>query len=198
MTHVLDILLNNRLYCPQYNNLNDPFEGLFHRLRPFKLSEGYREGMEQKTIEDLYIASTRKNVCSLSSDLQDVKLWSHYANGHTGIAIELEIPDDDVVEVKYSPELVFQGGGLQMLVLDAKSILSLKTNHWEYESEYRIITDKEYFNINGMITNIYCGFNISDLHKDIISKLVSTHGIELYETDLDTINIKIIQANKIK
>ena len=29
LDHVLDILLNDRLYCAPYSNLNDPFEGQF-------------------------------------------------------------------------------------------------------------------------------------------------------------------------
>ena len=30
--HVADIILNDRLYCPTYEELNDPFEGLFVAL----------------------------------------------------------------------------------------------------------------------------------------------------------------------
>ncbi|MCW8831230.1 MAG: DUF2971 domain-containing protein [Gammaproteobacteria bacterium] len=107
MDYALDIILNERLYCPEYSELNDPFEGLFNQLMPGSFDSGFDNGFStsNKTIsnvDELLADSYHTRVCSLTSDLHDVRLWSHYADSHRGIAIELDFTNriDDVTEVK--------------------------------------------------------------------------------------------------
>src|SRR4030042_1235985 len=110
--HVLDIILNQRLHCSTYPELNDPFEGLFVTTRNitganFKINEA----------KDLFEGAIDKvKICSLSSDLNDVRLWSYYADGHEGIVFEIDFSglekrnDSKVIhQVTYSEKLPSSG-----------------------------------------------------------------------------------------
>lgn len=204
--HALDIIINQRLYCSEYTKLNDPFEGLFREIIPNFIPSGltvrplgdelsYSEKI--KRYDDLIMATDHKRICSLSSDLNDVKLWSHYAQSHTGIAIELDLPDSDVVEVEYHDNIKTVGIGLLALGQSAKELFAHKTNHWDYESEYRIVTDQEYYDINGKIKRIYCGVALSPLHEEILSDLTRKYGFDLYCTELDANQVQIKPGFKI-
>lgn len=45
-----------------------------------------------KSISELPLFEN-KTVCSLTASLSDIRLWSHYADGHTGVAIEIDIDE---------------------------------------------------------------------------------------------------------
>lgn len=202
MDHALDIIVNGRLYCPEYSDLNDPFEGLFIKMIPSRVNQfnplNTWARRTPASVDDIITSSIHKRVCSLSSDLNDVRLWSHYANSHRGIAIEIDFTDhmDDVREVQYSPKLLESGDTILTEVADPKLVLTRKTNHWGYESEYRIITDMEYYPVHGMVNAIYCGINMPDLHREILQATTSPYGIDLIETELDIENVRIVAKNK--
>ena len=204
MDYALDIILNERLYCPEYSKLNDPFEGLFNRLLPGSFGSGFSNGFStsNKTIsnvDELLADSRHTRVCSLSSDLNDVRLWSHYADSHRGIAIELDFTNhvDDVSEVKYKKELPTMLGGLFELGTSPKDILTIKTDHWEHESEYRIIHNTQSYYAIDMVKAIYCGIDISDMHKNTLLNIALAFHIDMYETTIDTEELKITVGKKL-
>ena len=182
--HAADIILNDRLYCPTYNELNDPFEGLFLALWTvsFKNISLKKFAFPTKLEETL----TRTRVCSLSSSISDVRLWSYYAHGHKGIALEIDFTgiESHIHEVIYSANL------RQFKNSTPQEVLSHKTNHWDYEAEYRIIHDKKYFPINKRIKTIYLGHRISDTHRDLLKKMMSK-DITIYSTRLNTRKIEV-------
>ena len=97
----LDIIMNERLYCAHHKDLNDPFEGLFSTIewkgggiirpvvrpivRPIvrDLQGNYPQTVF-KTLDELPSLDNDTRVCSLSSSMSDVRMWSLYASGHTG------------------------------------------------------------------------------------------------------------------
>ena len=104
LEYVLDIVHSERLHCASYKDLNDPFEGVFLQLlgRPRGLIRNLKR---QATLDDFGIGNFR--ICSLSASMNDVRMWSNYANGHRGMAIELDLDDrvDSIHEVTYRDEL---------------------------------------------------------------------------------------------
>lgn len=144
LNHALDILVNSRLYCSSYLDLNDPFEGLFSatihipprdRLKfPFfTLPESYSV---TKSVSDLCDSAQDKvRICSLSSSITDVRLWSHYADGNRGFALEIDFSglEDYVHKVIYSKELPTYGYTL-LTAPSPIEVLTRKTLHWSYES----------------------------------------------------------------
>ncbi|CAG34903.1 DUF2971 domain-containing protein [Desulfotalea psychrophila] len=190
---VLDILLNQRLYCSSYDSLNDPLEGLFYTIIS---PRGNQKRVRQyKSIDDLPTFNSDLKICSLSKSLEDIRMWSHYANGHTGVAIEIEFSDyeADVTEVNYDSGLKKHGTTI-LAGATPNEVLSYKTEHWRYENEYRIIGQDEYYPIKGRVTAVYFGVRASDFHKDILKKSVS-NNISLLETRLDRKNI-VVRAVK--
>jgi len=198
---VLDIILNERLHCTEYKNLNDPFEGLFFSIFYPRGALRRLPGLVDKiktlrSVEHLSIFLNRTKICSLSSTLKDVRLWSYYADGHKGIAIEIDFPDElpSINEVTYVDEL--REHGMTFLTSPTvEGVLSFKTKHWEFEKEYRIIQGEEFFPIAGRISAIYTGIRISDNHFAMLRKL--TPGkIPIFKTEINGRKIEIVPRTK--
>ncbi len=83
------------------------------------------------------------SIYCMSATRTDGLLWSHYASGHRGIAIELNANADEFLrnsfEVRYEEEFPV----IDMLQDDAKTKLQkgllTKSKDWRYEKEYRSI-----------------------------------------------------------
>lgn len=196
--HIFDILHNQRLFCTKYSNLNDPFEGIFWATITYPpWLSGYKYPLKKhrtpKKIDELIIQLEHMKICSLSADFHDVRLWSHYADGHKGIAIAIDFSniESDLRKVKYSTELPEFSDSL-LCSPTSPEVLSHKTNHWEFEAEYRIIQDKDYYSINGRIKTIYMGQRISDFHVELLKK-ITPEGIPIYATKLNTEKVLIEQ-----
>jgi hypothetical protein len=200
---LLDILLNERLFCPEYSKLNDPFEGVFNEIIPYgypppvtlfvKLPRTKVSNVEALHMKDYYGA----NVCSLSSDYKDVRLWSHYGADHTGVAVEIDIPEESEFLFKVDYVHKFPEHGTSLLGAPYPSeVLSKKTFHWEYESEYRIIQKEEYFDITGMITRILAGPRATKQAVDLLQKSIGDK-IPIVPTALDheKLEIKIAEQS---
>lgn len=205
LNHVLDILHHSRLYCARYLDLNDPFEGLFSttiHIPPYErfkfpffiLPETYTL---TKSVNDLFRSSKdRVRIYSLSSSLSDVRLWSQYADGYRGIALEIDLSgvEDSIHPVKYSKELPSYGYSL-LTEPSPIEVLTRKTIHWEWESEFRIIHEEEYFDISGRLKAIYVGSRIKDTHLALLDKMRLT-DIPIIHTEINSEKIEI-SAKKI-
>lgn len=198
---VLDIILNERLHCTKYQNLNDPFEGLFFSIIYPRREYGglpslISERKTLKSLQDLSIFINRRKICSLSATLKEVRLWSHYADKHKGIAIEIDFPNElpSVHEVTYVDELREYEDGVTFLTSltgpTPEEVLSFKTMHWEFEKEYRIIQKEEFFSIAGRISAIYAGIRTSDNHLALLRRL-TPNEIPIFETKIDGRKIEI-------
>jgi hypothetical protein len=203
LVHVFDIILNQRLHCSTYPELNDPFEGIFETTIPYwgllrlcantparrrALVEGRKI---YKKVEHLV------RICSLSSDPNDVRLWSYYADGHRGIVFKIDFSGlEKIYEVKYSEKLPWSSTNTILGQLSPKEVLSRKTNHWGFESEYRIIDESKhleegkYFDIKGRIKAIYLGTRTSDIHRKLLNKILPSE-IPIYTTKINEKAIKV-------
>ncbi len=203
--NVLDIIVNGRLHCAPYDKLNDPLEGVF--LSVFRndtvLSNLGLPGpkfylpnssptISQASVIDLpFVNETR--VCSLSATMADIRLWSHYAGGHTGVAIEIDFDaPDELHEIEYRDSLAeftpaLLGGPT------SKDVLRLKTKHWEYEREFRLLTKEEFYPISGKITAIYLGLRTTELMATVILQSVAD-AIPVYRTKINIRSLEIEQS----
>ncbi len=202
---VLDIVVMQQLYCARYDKLNDPFEGL---LRTRIAGSGSKDGFpytlpivfgvsSKDLVRDTEIGELKPkyksvNICSLSRSIGDVRMWSLYADGFKGVAIEVEIEEDDpklhIVDYMKSPPEYPSSNIL------AEQVLTKKTIHWEYESEARIITEKPFYSVEGRVSAIHVGIRISDLHIKMLRTL--NLGVPIYETLLDKENVKVISKQR--
>src|SRR5438876_5622662 len=132
-----DIIFNQRLHCADWSRLNDPMEGIF----PYSFLE--TKGEDPKNLVEKIIREKKHiRVCSLSRTFDCHLLWAHYASGFSGVAVEVELPDDSekVKVVKYRGVFAeFNADHNQDAYLTARQILSSKYREWKYEQEVRIL-----------------------------------------------------------
>ncbi|MES9934584.1 MAG: DUF2971 domain-containing protein [Candidatus Sedimenticola sp. PURPLELP] len=207
LDYTLDILFKERLHCAPYDELNDPFEGLFLSVMHiggsinssslnFAPINGSRKVTRPKSISDLPVPGGTR-ICSLSGSKSDVRLWSHYAEGHTGIAIEVDIESNSecLHEVEYVDQLKEFSYSL-LTAPESYEILKIKSKHWLYEKEYRLISKEQFFYVSGKITGIYLGLRISDHMRNMLLRVVGDN-IPIYSTKLNEEKIKIELNKKI-
>jgi len=207
LEYTLDILFNERLHCAPYEKLNDPFEGIFLSVRDISRAFGASPflavlsgaGMRVKTPQSIStLSSGDKRVCSLSATATDVRMWSHYANGHKGIAIEIDFDeaDEQLHEVEYVNQLKEHSGATLLGGPGSTEILRVKSHHWDYEKEYRIISKEEYYSVNKKIKGVYFGLRTPQLMQEMLLK--SFGGtIPVYTTKLNAKTIKIELNNQV-
>lgn len=159
--YLLDIFLNQRLYSCSFRNLNDNFEGQFHSN-----SFEEKQRLRLNPLKEKHIS-----ICSFTNYYKSHLMWSHYADGHRGIAIAFTINESNykVEKIKYNGLLNFSE--LPHKFNDVKSVFLNKIEDWNYEEEYRIISEKQEY-IDIQIKKVIFGAETSFYDKEIITKLV--------------------------
>ena len=177
------LLAEGKIFYPSPKDFNDPFDCKPHfvfKASPLKRMRYARELVavrgrnlskyERKLLvkQGLSVESYHKaherflenlgkrvGVLSLSAKFENILLWSHYAQSHTGVCIEFlrsGLLETSALKVHYSadyPELDFfkvdgamERGGQVAREAEREAVekISLtKSVEWEYESEWRII-----------------------------------------------------------
>jgi hypothetical protein len=118
----------------------------------------------QELVKGIGEAKSRYKICSLCADFQSHLLWSHYAGGFDGVAIEVELPEHDnmVRTVEYRGVFAF----LDMdRVVDeqeaAQRILFSKYQEWSYEQEIRILSMSEWYDLDRPIRRVIAGHRMN-------------------------------------
>jgi hypothetical protein len=190
----LDIVLNERLYCAPFEELNDPFEGLYIAVSHFPPVMLQRTGSVRHSLENassLHEHEKYSRICSLSSSFKDVRLWAHYADGHKGVAIEIDFAghEADVVPIHYLTELKRYSNTILGAVFP-DDVLRHKTVHWLYEEEVRILQGAPFYPIAGRITSVILGVRVSSDHKNILDKVLP-ENIPMIETKINEVTLEV-------
>ncbi|MGE0051234.1 MAG: DUF2971 domain-containing protein [Arcobacter sp.] len=131
-------------------------------------------------------------------------MWSHYANNHKGICIEIKVNEELIKKqniflknIEYEeklPELLSKEDGQSK---DPKILLSKKLKKWEYEEEIRAFYNKSRIEKKrgielqiGKITRIICGVRFSEDDKEKLKKLINVPFVETV-IDFETNDIRI-------
>ena len=155
----VDILINQRLYCSVFTELNDPMEGFFWHSR----------SLSKKRLNEIMKEKFSYKICSLSQSWQDIGLWTFYADEGRGCCIGVE-PTDDTWEKKVLQykndlpnydELNSRYGEVEAINI----ILNTKLSRWSNESEIRFIKQTK---------NPYIPIRIKEiiLDEEIIRKMI--------------------------
>jgi hypothetical protein len=180
--HVLDPVLNQRLYCAHWSTLNDPLEGRYEIYLG-----GKSRSLESSMVSCIEHARDGFRIASLSATATNFLLWSHYADGHKGVAIEVDIPHGhpDLTEVVYSPfSSVFSEK--EQTLEDMRHLFNGKGEEWAYEEEYRIITDRHYFDLPSKPSRLLLGPMVPQERAGLLRKALSDH-IEIVTMSLDRV-----------
>lgn len=172
----LDIIINRRLFCADWKNLNDPMEGMF------AYSTMDRSPEVNRIVKGIGNEKQRYKVCSLSADFQSHLLWSHYAGGFDGLAIEVELPDhhQDIRHVDYRGVFAFLD--IDNVVNEdeaARRILFSKYQEWQYEEEIRVLSSEPFFELQSPIRRVITGHRMNPALLETLVVLCDREGIEI-------------------
>lgn len=144
-------------------------------------------------------------ILCLSKVNDSVKMWSHYADSHQGVVIEVGVNEDpealETMEyVKNYPEdivpAVFKAKQHLGIVRFSKETMyklqmTTKSHWWEEEQECRIILSDQrnsdpYFTMPGEITAVYRGINMPEINRTAIAKLCNAlnSNIEIFDAKI--------------
>lgn len=129
----------------------------------------------------------KKKVCSLSRTAESRLLWAHYASGFTGVALEVELPDDDsrIHPVDYSGEFVVDLDSMNGTDAAANQILATKFSDWSYEDEVRIIQDQVWFKLHEPVKNVICGPRMNHAMFEALQIVCREKGIPISRMYID-------------
>lgn len=208
-------LENSSLRLKKPSDLNDPFEVCPQIIIPsdaeidlkYKTDianltgnhtrrlTSYREVIKNFTHKDFQeIASEKYNITSLTTRCNNILMWSHYSQNHTGFVLGFNTNEftQHIEKVKYpknrpkyNPATIKSNPETNI-----KPILISKSEDWEYEDEFRLIidiskkdpnsklkSDKNFihlkFNSNS-IKNIFIGHKTSESDIEQITRLRNT------------------------
>jgi hypothetical protein len=170
-----DILCNKRLFFPSWDKLNDPHEA---RICVKKPDENTWYSMHPSQLKDIGgpVECHEAFVCSLSRRWNSNLLWSHYAGGHKGIAIGIDMSSlshhVEIIDVFYDNKIPIFKPPVTKNTL--KKSLKQKSKEWMYEDEVRLVSFEESFKYleNITIKEVLFGMKTSDEHKyQVIDKL---------------------------
>ena len=137
-----DILKNNRLFCADFRELNDPMEGTYDTL----VSGPHATHRAQ--VEEIYNGKIRSRVCSLSRTYKHHAMWAYYAGDYSGLAIEIDLPDGAATPIDYaSGSRIQKWGDGDNAYQIAQRILTTKHAHWAHEQEVRILYDGNHYKL---------------------------------------------------
>ena len=194
-------LVNNQLYLPTKDGLNDPTEGVYRddALRMF-FNVFYKYS---HNVEEQYNKFTERfgkvGVYSLSKTFDNELLWAYYASGHTGFAIEYDI---DILEqslnyntyaqqlYKFDVEYLNDVPQIDISTIRGNEIVEMlkrfigtKSSSWAHEKEVRLILENTgLFEIDfKAVTAIYFGCRMPDSDIDYIMKKLKGRGLKYFK-----------------
>ncbi|WP_376694488.1 hypothetical protein [Wenzhouxiangella sp. EGI_FJ10409] len=159
---LVDILLKSRLYAAPYCDLNDPMEGQYLLSPSGSIDEDMQSMLNSQT--DMF------RICSFSQTPDNQLMWAHYAEGHRGLVLGVEICESDCVV----REIVYEGplkiGRHNFNPNAPLEVLSRKLSAWEYEEEVRAFVKNRFF-IGVEIKEIILGSRMSNQDKSLVKEL---------------------------
>jgi hypothetical protein len=183
----LDIICEQRLHCPDWSTFNDPREGFFE----------YSAADSQKA-EAIIRAKTRYRICCLSKSIESRLLWAHYAAGFDGLAVELELPDNQygIHHVTYDFKLPHVAQQYDLGLDDmALSFLKRKDHEWVYEKEVRIIQESEWYPLSTPVKKVVVGHRFDKPLLQNLRTVCERKSIDLKCTSIENEGVRAIDPN---
>jgi hypothetical protein len=220
-----DILNNNRVYLSSADQFNDPFEldfnfsfnaplskkkefhkkenrTFFNKIKP--LTPKFQRHKIEKWEETLDVESAKEEIkntfrfCCFSKDPLNINQWTHYANGHRGICVEIEVTQNEsmLIKMEYSPKLpILNFYHLDEGRISKANLCKTKDIRFAHERELRIFSkplNEKYSALSefGNISGVYLGCKFKD---DTFLKTLKQNlpKIPIYQTHKSNIDVSL-------
>jgi hypothetical protein len=160
--YFVDILLYNRLFASNYQKMNDPMEGIYYTNRDLLSQDAKNKILQEKG--DI-------KFCCLAKRPNNMLMWSHYANGHSGIALGVRVNknNNNIEKIEYYSDHTFIDNYSERT---ARDILCRKLEYWRYEQEIRIFPKTTSNYISCKIEEIILGRKILEENEALIRDMV--------------------------
>jgi hypothetical protein len=203
-----DLVLHSQLWMASVSTFNDPFEGQATYEIPYKGAElrrkwerkfqemGFSSAAAKAMVKSEDVAHPerlverahharqrlldRMGMCALSANPSSPLLWAHYAQSHTGLAIQLN-PDMDLKallahRVEYSDEYPVLSDLLEPATQRNVLPMLRKSPDWTYEQEWRLVFQGKanfYQPVSpGAVGAVILGMRISDADRVYVLDLM--------------------------
>lgn len=202
-------LENNLFYLIPMSNQNDPFESKqdtnvnrmteeFLLKKPhIKIDRRQYDKIAKPMLNDIFSRLAElKNKTSIKrfcEDVDNLLLWAHYANAHTGYCIEydaiqlFELWQCSLLPIIYQeqyPTAHFSTKESEVFINNLRCFAT-KSIHWKYENEWRIIrycNSKEDHKGEAPIPKaIYLGINTNEIYKEEMFRFCKANKINLFQ-----------------
>jgi hypothetical protein len=202
----LKTLIDNQIYVPIKDELNDPTETYFDDADFLRfLDENNKHSSEVRSVYNNLKSSivSKNGIYSLSNSFKSELLWAYYADGHHGFCIEYDIDVirsgfnynryvmlSHLIEVDYLPNVpIVNRLNFSTLVNDKSRLLNImvgsKSISWKHEDEVRLI-----FENSGLleidyraVTAIYFGCRMGQNERERIMSALKGRGIKYFEME---------------
>lgn len=202
----LHSIINNYFWSSSFDGLNDPCENVVVSDKFLKQTKAISFLFSKKrndafiglhsAFDNLLSVNKRIGIYSLSKTYLDELLWAHYANSHKGFCIEY---DSDLLVSSFKTEKAFPFSVLygnnppEISIKDMTikndgliyKMTAYKSKRWEYEQEYRIVTDnfgKQSYDFKA-VKSIYFGLRMQTNQKMEIMKQLCDREIKFYQIE---------------
>ena len=175
----VDIVINQRIYAANYKELNDPMEGQYIHSTQFN----------KAISEAIWNEKQKIRILSLSKNENMPLMWSHYANGHRGVVIGVEIDENEyeVRPIDYSEYKFYVENNLKYPHdITAVQILSQKHKVWEYEEEVRVFIKDGTQYVKVIVKEIIIGSKMSNQDFSLVKKLLEMIDLDVKIKRADT------------
>lgn len=168
IAYAFDIIINQQLHCSDWKDLNDPMEGMYAYSNGLKSDRNIIE----ERLKGIRNAKREYKICSLSYTFDSHLLWAHYAGGFDGVAIEVELPDNNPNIKEVEPRGVFAYIDMENFNSEeeaARTILFSKYHEWEYEQEVRILNTSEWYELDSPVKRVIAGSRMNEALFDVLN-----------------------------
>ncbi len=157
--NTFSILTNNYLWFSHPSVFNDPLDSKYYQ-------NAVNDNDLLKILQEVRIRSfTHKK------EVDNVLLWSHYAEKHNGIAIEYEIDIEELKKQNIILCKVYYCNSISQInnpkIGDYGKSFFIKSTDWSYENEWRMVTlSSNLIDFN----KLYIGFKIKSVVFGLLTK----------------------------
>lgn len=195
-------LLNNELWFSSLDKLNDPYEGVFkineNDIKAIKIFNKKADLNELKNAKNNLVQILKQNsgILSMTTDNQNLLMWSHYTNNQKGYSLQYEIDTDDFIRFDgkfFNPKLMYlrkvtysdNFPTISAIENDHRKFVTYKGKCWVYEKEYRFISPLAglYTYKQECLKAIFLGATCDFQNEMLLCSLAYIKGIKVYKAN---------------
>ncbi|WP_347065411.1 DUF2971 domain-containing protein [Flavobacterium sp. WV_118_3] len=198
-----------RFYPLNLYSIDGLFRSYFHLSNPGDFNDPFDCNVNLiEDVDDLsHMKTVKRNnfgnlgICSFSETIDNHLMWAHYTNNYYGFALEF---DGDKIDMKQREGHLLRHTLTRVIYpkepikikkdypFASHYVLTTKFKHWEYEKEWRIITELgnderclEYF--PKCVKAIYIGHKIVDNDINLYKLLLELHEMKFPDIPISVV-----------